>query len=908
MAAWALAACSAEKNTFVARNWHNLLAHYNSYFIAREKLTVVELSTWKSIQDNYNRPLAVLPPPGQASSAKAELEEIVKKGSIPIQRHKNSDWVDDSYLIIGKARYYQDDYENATHTFKYLVSKAKDENVKHASLVWLLRTYTDMKEYSYARQATEAALGKVLNNKNKKDFYLAMAHYHTKFREWPEVLGYVEEALPLMKRDFYRARMEFLAGQLRQRFNDDSTANAHYTMVTRCRPTYELEFNARVNAAQTQTLNDEKGAKSIRKYFRKQLKDEKNLEFKDKIYYEMARFELKQKEVPKALEFANLSLRSNGKTVGMKGYAYLLQGQIYYEKLKRFDRAKIYYDSAVLALDSTEENYKAIVKRQKVLTEFVAQYEIIQREDSLRTLVALGEPKLTEKLTAMANKKVKAQVAQAKAAEKEARRLEREEAAREANQGGGGGLNPQGPTATLPDLTAQQGVWYFYNTAQVSAGKATFVRKWGRRKLEDNWRRAKKEVEIEEEDTTAIAAEAKQKVADEVKADAVAADKKENPNKKEDTKPPTEGDAIALLVEEYRNGLPTSPEAIAASDKKLQPALFAIGKIYDQKLEEPYNGISSFARLTYNYPEFDKDPEALYNLYIIYGHVKQPAKADSVKGVLLAKHPGTLFAKLAEDPQYLAKSRQQTEAAKTLYRQAYNSYKQGAYIEAGQAIASIRKDYPENSFKDRVDLLGALLTAKIIDPTVYKDSLAAVMARYPKSDLQPTLKQMQATADRFGKPPISTIPAMAATAAEGGAVVEPTASGTETARTGPAQWSTKKDAGHVYIAVLPVESVTELDGKNILSDFNDLFFPQEKLTTTTIPFNNEVYFARSSELRTLIVAQKYLEKQESLDGAFDYMEVRIKQYIITPENFRELMRTKDLEGYKRFYKENYEGK
>ena len=45
-----------------------------------------------------------------------------------------------------------------------------------------------------------------------------------------------------------------------------------------------------------------------------------------------------------------------------------------------------------------------------------------------------------------------------------------------------------------------------------------------------------------------------------------------------------------------------------------------------------------------------------------------------------------------------------------------------------------------------------------------------------------------------------------------------------------------------------------------------------------------------------------------MDGAFDYMEVRIKQYIITPENFRELMRTKDLEGYKRFYKENYEGK
>lgn len=904
-AVWGLVSCSAEKDTFVARNWHNLLAHYNSYYIAREKLTEVELTTWKSIKDNYNRPLAVLPPPGQASSQTAALDEIVKKASIPIQRHKNSDWVDDSYLIIGKARYYQDDYENATHTFRYLVSKAKDENVKHAALIWLLRTYTDMKEYSYARQATEAALGKVLDKKNKKDFYLAMAHYHSKFREWPEVLGYVEEALPLMRRNVYRARMEFLAGQLRQRMEDDSMANVHYKMVARCHPPYELGFNAQVNAAQTLAANDENGTRKIRKYFRKQLHDEKNEEFQDKIYYEMARFELKQNDVPKALEYANASLRSKGTTTGMKGYTYLLEGRIFYEKVKRYDLAKIYYDSAVAALDTTEENYKAIVKRQKVLAEFVAQYEIIQKEDSVRALAVLDSNALKAKLTAMALKKIRQDADLAKQAEKEAKQAEREEAAKAAAQGTTNGLG--GPTTSTTGQTSADagGTWYFYNPGQVARGKALFTRKWGRRVLEDNWRRSKKELENTEEGDGSTTAGGGKDSTGAKTANAQSGKEGDTQEKGKGKKAPTlsEAESVAALVAQYRQGLPLTDAAMDESDRKLQPALFTIGKIYDQKLEEPDNALMSFVRLTKNYPDYDKDPEALYNLYIIYGRKKMSPQADSVKRVLVAKHPYSVFAKLIDDPEYLAKNRAQTEAAKGVYRQAYGSYKEGRYIEAAQGVATIRRQYPENSFRDRVDLLAALITAKTIDPTAYKDSLRALQARYPKSDLQPTIQQMISIADKFGQaaPVPATTPDSARPSESGPTPSQPTAT-----RTGAAVWSTNGlESAHIYIAVLHTGSLTEQEARTNLIDFNSLYYTQEQLNTATLPFNYDFFITRAGDLRSKLIAKLYLQKQESLDGAYDYLEPRVQQFIITPENFRELMRTKDLTGYKRFYEQHY---
>ena len=93
--------------------WHNTLAHYNGYFIAREKRKEFEATQLAAYKDNYIRILEIypFPPLGSGAAANAVMDEVIKKASLPIQRHKNSDLIDDCYQEIGKARFYKEDWE-----------------------------------------------------------------------------------------------------------------------------------------------------------------------------------------------------------------------------------------------------------------------------------------------------------------------------------------------------------------------------------------------------------------------------------------------------------------------------------------------------------------------------------------------------------------------------------------------------------------------------------------------------------------------------------------------------------------------------------------------------------------------------------------------------------------------------
>ena len=135
--------------------------------------------------------------------------------------------------------------------------------------------------------------------------------------------------------------------------------------------------------AATSVVQNQDQVKRVEKNFRKMLKDPKYEEYKDKVYYELGRFTEKKGNIDSAIALYNLSLKQPAKSVNQKGYSYLKLAEIYYGKKREYVKAKIYYDSTVIALDTNEENYKKIVKLQKSLVEFVREYEVVHREDSL---------------------------------------------------------------------------------------------------------------------------------------------------------------------------------------------------------------------------------------------------------------------------------------------------------------------------------------------------------------------------------------------------------------------------------------------------------------------------------------------------------------------------------------------
>ena len=869
--------CSQEKRTWTSLAWHNTLAHYNGYFLAREKMKEFEADQLLNFKDNYNRVLEVypFPPLGSAAGANAAMEEVIKKASIPVQRHKNSRWVDDSYLLIGKARFYKEDWENAIQTLKYINTKSTDTDVKHNAVIWLLITYTRMGDISNAKSVIAYLKKETLSKQNLREGALAFAWYYQKKKDYAKMLDYLGMAVALTPRSKEKGRLSYALGQLNQKFNKDAEAEEAYRTVLRCWPGFDLEFNARMNLAEVISVSDAESVRKLRKRFLRMTKDLKYEDNLDRIYHAMGLFEIRQKDMPAGIVHLKTALKKAKAGSKQKPYTFLKLAELHYNPLRSYVWAKNYYDSTVLGLDTAEDNYKAIVKRQKVLGEFVKHYLTIQTEDSLQRLAKMDSSQLRR----IVDQKIRDEQRKAEEAEKQAKKLAREQEAAAADPMnnpalGNIGGQPQG-------LAAQTGTaWYFSNPVAVANGRTDFRKKWGNRKLEDNWRRSNKQSEVsDDQDADSLAAKDNPDLAAGPKAGASGKDAE--PKKEEKADP-------AQLRDGFMKSIPLSPQQLAESNRKLQEALLEIGKIYDQKLEEPELAIAALERDVKEFPDYEKIPEALYNLCLLYRRKKDNDAFEKAKTQLISRFPESIYAKLILNPNYLQENKQKNEIISGLYRNAYEQYKANMFIEASNGITSIRSTYPKSDFEDKLAILSALITARTVDIPTYINELKAFQQNFPKSPLQ-------------------DFAALCIQNASKGSAVPPADSTLASAPATPV-YKEDLDKKHYFLALIPGSNVPESSLQAAFSDFHSKFYPGENLQVTTLPFgDNKHVMLKVQELPSKIRALYYLKKvQEAGPFKKEFKQFRPVYLLATQENMQTLYKSKDLTGYAVFFAKNYD--
>lgn len=898
-------ACSQERKGLIPRAWHNLNSKYNAHFLAQEKMKEAEATVFSSHSDNYNRILEVMPIPSKATETSIAplLTECLKKASIPIQQHKNSDWVDDCYLLVGKVRYYKrEEYDMAVYTFKYNFSKTKDPAMKQLSIIWLMRTYLKGNDLNSAFIADDYLKRQAMYKDNLKEYYVTKAWFHQRKSELKETAHYLEKAVNLMLWPTdEKARYHYIIAQINQRFGKDSAAFSQYQKAINCFPPYEMDFYAKANIGQVTSLKSEKDVKKVYKYFDKLLKDEKNKEFKDKVYYEMGRFEARQGNYPKAMDNWQLSVKNAGPTPVVKSYSYLRMGETYYERLKQFSRAKFYYDSALLTLDTLEEGYASIKKRAKYLDEFIKAWQVVDREDSLQRIAKMDSNSrnaFIDKLIAKEEEKTKLALKAAKEAEKEAKIL--------AEQGGGAnsmfnnkdglGFNPGG------NKPASNGSWYFYNPASVAMGKEAFIRKWGNRPLEDNWRRAKKEKQITEGDSAQASGDGALASNKTDKTDKSGKDKSGNSKDGKDVKDPKDvkGDKAVKMSqaqkrEPYLKDLPFTQEALDQSNLRIMPALFDLGKVYDYRLEEYVNAEKTFERLVLTYPNFEKRAEALYYLYTLQNRLNTPQKQQRWKDILLKDHPESIYAKLLLNPNYLKELKATNEVVAYLYKQAYEQYESERYVEAQQTLERISKDYADNDYKDKIALLLALITGKTVDYDTYKAQLQAFQTDYPKSKLVAYAKELITIGDAFR-------------AKMKGRDSNSLKQDSLLAAKGITPYNKMVDGGQIFVLVMKVGKMSEVEVKQKIAAYNRLFYPEDNFNVEDLLLGDGKHFiVRVREFKSKLAALNYLRKQMDPGGAVEELnDPDAKVFVITPDNFRQFYKSKNIDEYLQFFSANYD--
>jgi outer membrane protein assembly factor BamD (BamD/ComL family) len=254
----------------------------------------------------------------------------------------------------------------------------------------------------------------------------------------------------------------------------------------------------------------------------------------------------------------------------------------------------------------------------------------------------------------------------------------------------------------------QEGKWYFYNQSALTFGRTEFRRRWGDRKLEDNWRNSNK----------------------------ARINTSQESNGSEGNAQPGKDTTKAVLdyksPEFYLKNLPLTDSLIALSNEKISNAYFNAGKAYSEKLSDNLKATETYEKLLSRYPSSDLVPETLYNLYKCNKDINNP-RAETFRQSLLTKYPGTEFAKILSDPEYYKKKLDAMKMAEYLYEQAYTFYTSGNFASATSICEDAVKTYKQDPLAPKFMLLHAYCIAKISDERSFKEDLTRVVKGWPES-------------------------------------------------------------------------------------------------------------------------------------------------------------------------------
>ncbi len=752
------AGCASDKN-IVSHTFNNVAARDNAYFLAREKLHGLEDKLYTTYRPNdYNQTLPLFPTLDSASvkANRADLNDIIKKASMPIQHRPGSDWTDDAYILVGWSRFYQMQFDDAALTFKYVNSTSQDDNAKHEALIGLMRTFVAQGELESAKAVSDLLDKEQGRPEDARQLFLTRADYFLRTEDPTKAIAQLEKAVPLIEAKNERSRTRYILAQLYQDAGDNKKAYEQLDQILARNPPYELDFQAKLMLPQVSELSTQDRAR-LDKVFAGLLKDLKNKDYRDKIYYEMARLNYREKKYPDALKLLSQSVRATTTNRYQKSYAYLLAGRIYYENLHKYPLAAAYYDSTVQTLSKQAKTYAAIKERSDILRDFAKQYTIIETEDSLQALARLAPEVLTERLNtyAAAELAVRQREADQLAALQKTQARAAEIAGRtgSANSGIGSNLpggalsgasgNPASPDATSfdPTATASAGQWYFDNPVTLGTARGEFIRKWGNRQLQDNWRNNR-----QASSSPNVAAGGAVPLTTTGNGETLV-----NGTGAASLVKPVEVDPNAArnsLVTKYRGEIPTTESQLAASNQKVEAAMYELGGIYKELLKEREKGFDTYARQVARYPRGEHAADADYLLYLYYKEQPDAPKMAQYAEALQRDFPKSIYAKLIADPLYREHELALHNAVAARVDSAFTYYKGQEFRKTARVLARTEKLYPKNDLTDRVAYLKTLLAVRTQPPVTARLSVEKFIKDNPESPLVP---QAQALAASYKK-------------------------------------------------------------------------------------------------------------------------------------------------------------
>lgn len=847
----------------ISRSYHRMVSKYNTLFNGEQALLKAEATMKTQNKDDFDKLLKIYPGRDEqgASAVKPELEKAIEKGtkvitehSMMIENKQRNTYIDDAYLLMGKARFYDRDYMLALETFNYAIQEFREPSIRIQAELWAAKTETALGNFVAAKERFERIYSdRVLSKYINADVYASFAELEIDQDRYLNAYQLLSQAAEKTKEKEEELRWLYICGQLQSSLGNDFEASQLFLKVIRKGPPYELLFNAQLWRARSYDV-DLMDRSTAYEELEKMLKDEKNFDNRDRIYYVMAEIANKLDDWDDRETFLKTSIKVSTLNQVQKALSYLWLAEINF-KDRFYENAQAYYDSTYKTLPADHIKYPKVALMRKSLGKLVANLQTISLQDSLQAL-ALKSPADQE----AAAKKI---IEEIKEKEEEAKRAENEAldnlAFNALNNTEGGGLNG------LAGVGAANTEFYFYNPTLRSSGVGIFVTKWGNRKLEDNWRRGNKA------SVQGAIADAQNQNTSQSNGDAVEGEKGLDP--KYDT-------------QTYLANIPNSPEQLEASHSLIQNALLDNSIIYKEEIQDLLSAAESVLELLKRYTNYAAQDRAWYILYRIYTVAENTVEANKYRELILSTYPQSEYAYLIlnEGKEELPVNEKE---AKDKYLVAYSAYEAKSYRKAQGLADAGFVEYEESRFGAKFLLLRAYAEGALQKKEDLIATLKKVLERYPRTDESAEAKKI-----------LDVIDDQASSEENGDG---------KTGKEDGFSYKTDFSNQHRYVLVVPNNAGAGVNQLNIkLANFNSKYYPNDKLLVKSVLMGLEQNVVMVSGLANKVRAEQYyqtLNNEKYLDK--ELLSIDFKQFVISNANFAEFYKRQDVEGYLTFFTSQY---
>ena len=703
--------CSTKKDAFINRNWHALNTKYNTLYNGNIAFEEGRNTLNETYQDDYFEvlPIERLEVSGEIKldsednnpnflKAEEKATKAIQRHSMDIKDEERNPQTDEAFLLLGKARYFDERYIPALESFNYILNKYTESDKLNEANIWREKVNIRLENEDLAIKNLKRLMKfEQLKDQEYADARAMMAQAYINLHAPDTAIQNLKIASHYTKKNPEKGRYYFIIGQLFNQLGYKDSANYAFDKVielNRKSPRVYM-INAEIEKLKNIKVGQE-NKEEVLDYLTDMEENRENRPFLDKIFRQIAEFHLSQESDSLAISYFNKSLRASQNKPKLNALNYENLAEYNFDK-SSYKVAGAYYDSMLTNLVENTKKFRSIQKKLDNLEDVIKYEDIVQYADSVITLYQMPKE---EQLAYFGKYIEDLQKAEEAAQKKEKDRITDGFAAFNKSKGG----------------KENKGKFYFYNITSLGYGQNDFKNKWGNRELTDDWRWSDKSIVASRDDVAQNTASL---------ADTLG----------------LVGEDEKFSLDYYMNRLPTDVGVIDSLKTERNFANYQLGLIYKEKFNEYVLAAGKLEDVLASDAEERLILPSKYNLYKIYEEVGSPLK-ENMKADIIANHGDSRYAEILLNPQAVLADN--SDSPEKRYEALFKQFNEQRFLQVITGAEENINRFTGDPIVPKFEMLKANAIGRLQGFEPFKEALNYVALTYPNNPEGKKAEQMVA--------------------------------------------------------------------------------------------------------------------------------------------------------------------